>query len=45
VFVIEGRGDPERPRVGRRRPGRIADEVTIDIAATTDAELLLIDLP
>jgi redox-sensitive bicupin YhaK (pirin superfamily) len=45
VFVVTGEVILNGRELAAGDQARLADEVTIDIAATTDAELMLIDLP
>jgi redox-sensitive bicupin YhaK (pirin superfamily) len=45
VFVMKGEVILNGRELSAGDQARLADEVTIDLAATTDAELMLIDLP
>ena len=45
VFVVSGEVILNGRELAAGDQARLVDEVTLDVAATTDAEFLLIDLP
>jgi redox-sensitive bicupin YhaK (pirin superfamily) len=45
LFVTQGDVIVNGRALSAGDQGRIADEITLDLAATTDAELILLDLP
>ena len=45
LFVTQGEVIVNGRELSAGDQARIADEVTLDLAATTDAELILLDLP